>query len=150
MSAALTGRRVAVIAAALSALVLVPNVVLIVTSARTFSGVVANSYLASQDFDRARAAQEALGWRIAITHADGALRLDLADAAGRPVRPAAIAVTLGRPATTRDDRPATLTRTPTGYAAAAPLAHGHWRVEVAATAADGTAFRQSRDILVRP
>jgi nitrogen fixation protein FixH len=150
MSAALTGRRVAVIAGALSALVLVPNVVLIVTSVRTFSGVVANSYVASQDFDRARAAQEALGWRIDLAHAGGVLRLDLADAAGRPARPAAIAVTLGRPTTTRDDRAVTLAPTPTGYAAPAPLAAGHWRVEIAATAADVTAFHQSRDIFVRP
>jgi nitrogen fixation protein FixH len=68
----------------------------------------------------------------------------------RPVRPAAIAVTLGRPTTTRDDRAVTLAPAPAGYTAVAPLAPGHWRVETAATAADGTAFRQSRDIFVRP
>ena len=65
------------------------------------------------------------------------------------MRPAALAVTVGRPTTTRSDlsscsrrpRPAT-PPTPT-------LAPGNWRVEIAATAADGTAFRQSRDIFVR-
>jgi nitrogen fixation protein FixH len=140
----------ALIAGALFLLVLAPNVVLTVTAVRTFSGlVVPNSYVASQEFDRVKAAQEALGWRVRLDHADGVLRLDLADAAGRAVRPAAVAVTVGRPTTTRDDRALTLEPTPTGYAAAAALAPGHWRVEIAATAADGTAFRQSRDIFVR-
>jgi nitrogen fixation protein FixH len=150
MSPILTGRRVAAIAAGLSLLVLAPNVILTVIAVRTFSGVVPNGYVASQGFDRARAAQQALGWRVGVAHADAVLTLEFRDAAGRPVHPAALTATLGRPTTTRDDRPVTLEPTPAGYAAAAPLAPGNWRVEIAATAADGTAFRQSRDIFVEP
>jgi len=146
----LTGRRVALISGGLFLLVLAPNVVLTVTAVRTFSGlVVPNSYAASQEFDRARAAQEALGWRTVLGHADGVLRLDLADAAGTTVRPPALTVTVGRPTTTRDDRVLALRPTPGGYAAEAPLAPGSWRVEIVATAPDGTRFHQSRDIYVR-
>lgn len=146
----LTGRRVLLIATGIFLTMLVPNLVLAVFAVRTFSGlVVPNSYVASQEFDRVRAAQMALGWTARLAHADGVLRLDLADAAGAPVRPATLAVTVGRPTTTRDDRALTLLATPTGYAADAPLAPGAWRVEIAATAPDGTAFHQSRDLLVR-
>jgi nitrogen fixation protein FixH len=147
----LTGRRVALISSGLFLLVLAPNIALTVTAVRTFSGlVVPNSYVASQEFDRVKAAQEALGWRIALAHDDDILRLDLADPAGHAVHPPAFAVTVGRPTTTRDDRTLAMQPTPTGYAADAALAPGHWRVEIVATAENGTAFHQSRDIFVRP
>ena len=146
----LTGRHVALIAGGAFLAMLVPNIVLTVAAVRTFSGlVVPNSYIASQDFDRARAAQLALGWQAELAHEGGILSLRLADAAGRVVRPAALAVTVGRPTTTRSDLELVLEETPAGYAADADLAPGNWRVEIAATAADGTAFRQSRDIFVR-
>ena len=146
----LTGRRVFAIAAGIFVVMLVPNVVLAVLAVRTFSGlVVSNSYVASQEFDRTRAAQAALGWTATVNHIDGELRLDLTGAAGEAVRPATLAVTVGRPTTDRDDRTLALVETPAGYAADAALPPGGWRVEIAATAADGTAFRQSRDLRVR-
>jgi nitrogen fixation protein FixH len=53
----LTGRRVLLIASAAFLVMLVPNIVLTVTAVRTFSGlVVPNGYVASQRFDRDRAA----------------------------------------------------------------------------------------------
>jgi nitrogen fixation protein FixH len=146
----LTGRRVALIAGAAFLVMLIPNVILTVTAVETFSGlVVPNSYVASQSFDRDRAAQAALGWQVMVDYADGALHLAIDDARGHPVRPAALTVVVGRPTTTRDDVPLTLEETPAGYAAPVPLAAGNWRVEIAAAAVDGTAFRQSRDIFVR-
>ena len=152
MSAArpLTGRRVAGIAAAAFIVMLIPNIVLTVMAVDTFSGlVVPNSYVASQTFDRDRAAQVALGWTVAIVHEGGQVRLTIDDANGRPVRPPALTVTVGRPTTTRDDRALALEETADGYAAAADLAPGGWRAEIAATAADGTPFHQSRALSVR-
>lgn len=147
----LTGRKVFLIAVGIFVVLLIPNLVMMVAAIRTFSGlVVPNSYVASQTFDRDRAAQRSLGWEVAVGHGDGQLRLDMRDADGRTVRPAMLAVTVGRPTTTRDDLVLVMEETPDGYAAAAPLAAGNWRVEIAATAEDGTAFRQSRDIFVRP
>jgi nitrogen fixation protein FixH len=146
----LTGRRVALIALAFFLTFLIPNIVLMWSAIGTFSGlVVHDSYVASQDFDRLRAAQVALGWTVKLDHADDQLTLEINDRHGHPVRPPALAVTVGRPTTTRDDRTLALEATPAGYAALADFAPGAWRVEVAATAEDGTAFRQSRDILVR-
>jgi nitrogen fixation protein FixH len=146
----LTGRRVALIAGAAFLAMLIPNIVLTITAVRTFSGLaVPNSYVASQSFDRDLAAQRALGWHVMVDHEGGVLRLTIDDAQGHPVRPAALTVVVGRPTTTRDDLPLVLEETSFGYVADAPLAGGSWRVEIAATADDGTAFRQSRDILVR-
>jgi nitrogen fixation protein FixH len=146
----LTGRHVLVIAGAAFLVMLAPNIVMTVAAVRTFSGlVVPNSYVASQRFDHDRTAQLALGWTATLGFESGVLRLDFDDAAGHAIRPAGLSVTLGRPTTTRDDQTLTMVETPSGYAAEAPLAPGGWRVEITATAADGTAFRQSRDLLVR-
>jgi len=145
----LGGRGVLVIAVIAFLVMLAPNIILAVTAARTFSGVVTeDSYVASQGFDRLKAAQLALGWRVALDHDADVLRLDITDAAGHVVRPAMLAVTMGRPTTTRADRVVAMLETPSGYAGEAPMAPGHWRVEIVATAADGTAFRQSHDIWV--
>lgn len=145
----LGGRGVLIIAVIAFLVMLTPNIILAVTAARTFSGVVTeDSYVASQDFDRLKAAQLALGWTVALDHDADVLRLDITDANGQVVRPATLAVTMGRPTTTRADSAIALLETPGGYAGEAPMAPGHWRVEIAATAADGTAFRQSHDIWV--
>ncbi len=148
----LTGRMVALIAAGAFVFMLIPNVVLTVFAVDTFSGlVVPNSYVASQSFDRDRAAQLALGWTVAVAHEDGVVRLSIADADGHAVRPPELVATVGRPTTARDDRVLDLEETPTGYAAAvAGLAPGVWRVEIVATAADGTRFHQNRDLPVTP
>lgn len=147
----LTGRGVLVIALAAFGVVIAVNVTLMVLATGTFSGlVVRNSYVASQDFDRARTAQEALGWDAAVTYDGDALRLDLIDADGEVVRPSSLAITVGRPTTEREDRALDLVETPAGFAAPLSLSPGAWRVEVAARAADGTDFYQRRVLRVRP
>lgn len=145
----LGGRGVLVIAVVAFLVMLAPNVILAVTATRTFSGVVVeDSYVASQDFDRLKAAQVALGWTVRLEHEADVLRVDITDAGGRVVRPASLDVTMGRPTTTREDRAVEMHETPAGFAGEAPMAPGHWRVEIAAIAANGTPFRQSRDVWV--
>lgn len=145
----LGGRGVFIIAAIAFLVMLTPNIILAVTAARTFSGVaVDDSYVASQEFDRLKAAQLALGWTVVVEHDANVLRLAITDTMGRPAYPAALSVTIGRPTTTRDDRIILMLETPEGYAGEAPMGPGHWRVEIAATADDGTAFRQSHDIWI--
>ncbi len=148
----LTGRAVLLIALGAFAVTLAVNLLLAFTAVRTFSGVVVdNSYVASQSFDATRAAQVALGWTVTLTDDTqaGVLGVAFTDASGAVVRPATLAVTLGRPTTTRDDQTIALKQVVGGYAGPAPLAPGLWRVEITATAADGTAFRQSRSLRVK-
>jgi nitrogen fixation protein FixH len=150
MIAPLTGRKVLVIGATLFTLVFAPNIILAVYAVQTFSGlVVPNSYVASQEFDARREAQEALGWTVALDHTPAALHVAITDAGGRPVRPAALAVTVGRPATAGDVR-VDLLPSRTGYTGAVALAPGVWRVDIEAEAADGTAFVQRQRFFVAP
>jgi nitrogen fixation protein FixH len=145
----LTGRKVAMIFAGMFACVLAPNVILAVYAVQTFSGlVVPNSYVASQEFDARRQAQEALGWTLAIDRTPGALHLAFEDGDGRVVRPATLAVTVGRPTTAAADRSLALQATGAGYGAEVDLAPGAWVVLVSATAEDGTAFEQRRALVV--
>lgn len=146
----LTGRKVAVIAALSFGVILGVNILLAVTAVRTFSGmVVDNSYVASQHFNEMRDAQVALGWTVTLEERDNVMHLAFTDATGAVLRPATLQVTLGRPTTTRDDQTIDLRETPEGYAGAAPLNPGAWRIEINATAANGTAFHQSRQLYIK-
>jgi len=145
----LTGRMVLGIALGAFGIVIAVNALLATLAVRTFSGlVVPNSYVASQTFDRDRNAQVGLGWTLAIDHRDSVLRLDLTNKAGAPVRPASLAVAVGRPAANPGDISATLVETPGGYAAPLALAPRGLAVEVDAVATNGTHFRQRRTLIV--
>lgn len=96
----LTGRKVALIFGGFFAVVITVNVILMVNAIDTFSGlVVPNSYVASQDFDRNRKAQEALGWDVSVEYREGAVYLGLQDAQENTVRPRTLDVVVGRPTT---------------------------------------------------
>lgn len=147
----LTGGMVLAIALGAFGVIIAVNLLLAWQAVRTFSGLaVENSYVSSQTFDRDRKAQEALGWTLAIGHAEGALRVELADRAGHVVRPASIAVVVGRPATVRQDLPLALVETPRGWIAAAPLDPGAWTVRVDATSVDGVAYHRREPLYLPP
>jgi nitrogen fixation protein FixH len=145
----LTGRAVLLIALGAFGVVILANAVLAFYAVGTFSGlVVPNSYIASQDFDRRRDAQIALGWTVGLDYSDGVLGMTMKDATDRTVRPETLSVSLGRPTQQRDDRTLDLQATLDGVAAPVLLAPGNWRIEISATAEDGTLFHQSRAIYV--
>ena len=145
----LTGPKVAAIALGAFGVVIAVNTVLAVVATDTFSGlVVENSYVASQSFDADAEAQRALGWQTAVRAEDGYLHLDFADAKGRPVRPAALTVTVGRPGTNAEDAVLAMEERGPGYAGDRRLAKGGWRAEIRAEAPDGARFRQSRSFYV--
>lgn len=113
----LTGRKVALIFGGFFAVVITVNVILMVNAIDTFSGlVVPNSYVASQDFDRNRKAQEALGWDVSVEYREGAVYLGLQDAQENTVRPRTLDVVVGRPTTESQDQSLALMETPEGYA----------------------------------
>jgi nitrogen fixation protein FixH len=145
----LTGRAVLLIALGAFGVVILANAVLAFYAVGTFSGlVVPNSYIASQDFDRRRDAQIALGWTVGLDYSDGVLEMTMKDASDRTVRPETLSVSVGRPTQQRDDRTLDLQATLDGVAAPVLLAPGNWRIEISATAEDGTLFHQSRAIYV--
>lgn len=147
----LTGRMVFGITVGAFAVIIGVNVVLAVQAVRTFSGlVVPNSYVASQTFDHDRDAQLALGWTLGVSDSDDTLHVALTDATGSVVRPQRLSIAVGRPAAAPRDVSPLLVETAQGYGAPLALAPGDWRVEIDALAADGTRFRQRRNLTVAP
>lgn len=148
--AELTGRHVAAITVGGFAVIIAVNLVMAFKAVSTFPGLEAqNTYVASQEFDLRRAAQEALGWTVEPSHEAGQLRLAITDAAGKPVEVASMQVLVGRPTSSRDDQSPEFTFAGGAYEAAADLASGLWMLKLTATAKDGTLFEQRFDLYVK-
>lgn len=130
--------------------IFVANALLATNAVSTFPGlVVRNGYIASQEFDRRRAAQQALGWTVTVTAGAGNLRLAVTDAAGAPVEVASLDATIGRATTQAQDIAPVWAFDGVAYVAPVTLAPGNWQVRMTARAADGTLFEQVRDLFVR-
>lgn len=123
-------------------IIIAVNVYLAVSAVRTFPGLeVKNSYVASQEFNARKAAQEALGWEISADHKDGVLLLTITDANG-PVEVQSLSATLGRATTVADDLNPDFTFDGSAYAAPVELEDGNWNIRMLAVAPDGTTFEQ--------
>ena len=145
----LTGRGAALVACGAFGVIIAVNALLAVLAVDTFAGtVVDNSYVSSQSFDDDAKAQRALGWTVDPRVVAGRLEIVFTDTAGQPIRPATIAVTVGRPGTNADDITQEVEETDQGYVVAHELDAGAWRAEIRAEAADGTRFRQTRHVIV--
>lgn len=115
----------------------------------TFPGLEEkHPYVASQTFDDRRAAQEALGWDIAARHAGGVLTLSITGPNGRPVQPATLQTTVGRPTSTAEDRVPAFAFDGTAFVATEALAPGNWDMWIEAVALDGTPVTQRLQIAV--
>ena len=145
----LTGRHVLAITSGAFGVIIAVNLVMAYKAVSTFPGVeVASSYAAGVGFDARRAAQVALGWDVVASYDMGALRVDFSDEDGF-VRPHDLHVMVGRVTEAAQDRTADLIWDGAGFALPMALGAGLWRVDVAATAADGTAFQRRLELRVR-
>jgi len=148
----LTGRKVLIITVSAFAVVIAVNLTLAFQAVHTFPGLeVDNSYVASQEFDDMRDAQEALGWKVAVDYDTdaGIFVMRFTDADGQPVKVPAMAVTVGRATSTRDDRTPELLYYNGEFTAPMDLGPGYWTVRLEAHAGDGTRFRQRLELYVR-
>ncbi len=142
----LTGRHVLLIAVAAFGVIIAVNLVLAITAVGSFPGLeVANSYVASQDFDRERKAQEALGWTVTPDYDGTELTLTITDKSGQPVRLRELTATVGRPTHQRADVTPDFVYEAGVYHAPLQLESGLWNIHVTAVAPDGTRFRQRLD-----
>lgn len=146
----LTGRRVLVLVVAFFAVIIGVNLILAQRAIGTFPGVEApNTFVASQEFDIRREAQEKLGWTVAPIHESGFVKLAITDAAGQPVEVASLHVLIGRPTSARDDVTPDFTFVGGVYEAPVKLAPGQWMLKLEAVAKDGTRFEQRFDLGVK-
>ncbi len=147
-----TGRKMLIVTLSFFGVIIAVNLFMAYSAVSTFPGLEArNGYVASQQFDRLRAAQIALGWEVsAELEADG-LRLSITGSDGAPVTPASMQATLGRSTERQSDRDLTFTRAPSGLflAETGALDFGVWVLWLKAVAEDGTLFQQ-RITLYKP
>lgn len=149
----LTGWHVLAMFVAFFGVIIAVNGTLAWKAISTFPGLeVDNGYIASQTFDADMAAQKALNWTFRHNYdATGKeLRLAFTDAAGLPVKLAALNVLVGRTTEASDDIRPDFTLRAGVYTAPAVLAQGKWMMMVEAKAQDGTPFRQRIDLFVSP
>ncbi|WVX50605.1 hypothetical protein ROLI_037040 [Roseobacter fucihabitans] len=139
----LTGRHVFMIFCAAFAVIISVNLFLAYSAVSTFPGLeVRNSYVASQQFDKNREEQTALGWSVLAQARGDDVHLSITDAEGQPVQVASLEATLGRATHVRDDQTPAFVFDGTRYVAPAQLAPGNWNLRMKARAADGTVFQQ--------
>jgi nitrogen fixation protein FixH len=146
----LTGRKVLLMMVAGFAVIVGANLTMLFAATGSFPGlVVANSYVASQGWDRKVAAQRALGWHAGAVYEGGRLAVSMTGPDGRPVAGLRIAAVIGRPASQAADVRLDLTEGPGGYSAPLDLAPGLWRVEITGTSAEGESYTAGAEFYVR-
>lgn len=109
---------------------------------------MSNSYVASQTFDKDRAAQEALGWVVEPSYERGFLSLVIRDRGGLPAPVSDISVLVGRTTMANEDVRPEFRYSGGIFSAPVELGHGAWLIHLEAKAQDGTMFRQRLDLFV--
>lgn len=146
MARELTGKHVLAITLAAFGVIIGVNLVMAFKAVGTFPGLeVKNSYVASQSFDRERAAQQALGWKVTASYDGTELRLEVLDDQGLHPAIESLSATVGRPTHIRADLTPEFRYEGGVFYAPVALEPGVWNIHVTATAADGTVFRQRLD-----
>jgi nitrogen fixation protein FixH len=149
-----TGKHMLLIMLAFFGIVVAVNVLMAVAASSTWTGlVVANSYVASQEFqareDAARVQRE-LGWRPALRVLAGRIQLTIIDSAGKPVELGEVTAQVNRPVGGREDRTLDLRRGADGaYEAPLALAPGVWELTVTAPQSPAGPFHLRQRISVQ-
>ncbi|MDP5219632.1 FixH family protein [Ruegeria sp. 2205SS24-7] len=138
-----TGKHAAAVFIGAFAVIISVNLVLAFSAVRTFPGLeVKNSYVASQQFNEKRDAQEALGWTVAAEAEGGLVVLSIIDRNGHPVEVSELEAVLGRATHVKEDMAPEFRFDGAAYVAKAELGNGNWNIRMVAKAADGTEFSQ--------
>ena len=123
-------------------IIIAVNLTLAWSAVQTFPGLeVKNTYVASQSFDRDRAAQTALGWEVSAQLQEDHLRLTFAKE-GAPVAPQIETAVFGRATSVAEDQTPQFTFDGTAFVAPVEAGRGNWNLRIVARAADGTMFQQ--------
>ncbi|WEK06665.1 MAG: FixH family protein [Candidatus Devosia phytovorans] len=143
-----TGKHMLLVTCAFFGVIIAVNVFMAVSSARTWTGlVVANSYVASQEFqvkaDAAHAQNEA-GWTMHVGYKDGQLVVLLRDGEG-PLDLDGVSAFVRRPVGGHDDVAVPLARSGDAYRGPVGLTSGVWDITVTtADTALGAIERETR------
>lgn len=129
--------------------IIAANLSLVFFALGSFPGLeVANTYVASQQFDAKRQAQARLGWHSHVRYEHGRLVVELVDDAGVAVVPRALRLRVGSATTAREDAVVHPINIGGHYEAELALRAGSKVIFVDAEAADGTAFSQRHRLVI--
>ena len=139
--------------------IITANLALVFFALGSFPGLeVANTYVASQQFDAKRQAQARLGWHSHVRYEHvcyehvcyehGRLVVELVDDAGVAVVPRALRLRVGSATSAREDAVVHPINTGGHYEATLTLRAGSKVIFVDAEAADGTAFSQRHRLVI--
>ncbi|QDL92698.1 FixH family protein [Paroceanicella profunda] len=149
MTRPLTGRMVLAIFVTGFGIIIAVNVTMAMLATGTFPGlVVENSYVASQEFDRNRAEQEALGWSVSLAHDAGGVVARITDAAGVPVHGLALTAHAARPSTDQGAQELEFIDEGAAYRARFDLPPGLWRVNLHLRGAAGATWQGEARVFV--
>lgn len=139
----ITGKKFFAIFAMFFVVIIAVNIAMAFFAVGTFPGLeTKNSYVASQQFDGNRAAQESLGWTVKADVKQDELHVTIVDATGSPVEVASISGVFGRATTVRDDQTPEFRFDGQRYVAKVNAPGGNWNLRMQAVAQDGTPFTQ--------
>lgn len=147
----LKGKHVLAITVSAFAVIIGVNLFMAFSAVGTFPGLeTKNSYVASQQFDKLRAAQEALGWSVKAEVEGEQLIIDIRDGDGTPVEVLRLTGVFGRATHVKDDQVPEFSRGSSGayVAHVGDLGGGYWNFRMEATAKDGTPFQQLKQIYI--
>lgn len=147
----LTGKHVLAIVVSAFAVIIGVNLFMAYSAIGTFPGLeTKNSYVASQQFDVQKAAQDALGWEVAADVDGEILVLDIKDQAGDPVVVKSIYGLLGRATHVKEDQEPTFDQGSNGVylAQVGALGEGNWNLRLNVIAEDGTSFQRRIPIYI--
>ena len=146
----LTGRKVFMIAVSAFGVIIAANMALVYAAIGSFPGLeVKNTYVASQSFDRDRAAQIQLGWQVQTELSDGILKISITDKDGQPAEVGALKASVGRATHSNADVSLNFPQAQSPYSLPLNLEGGKWELRISATSQDGTAFYQRHPLEVR-
>lgn len=153
MTRTFKGWHMAAIIISFFAVIIAVNLTLAFFAATSWTGlVVANSYVASQNFNRDAAEarqQRALGWQMNLTFDRGLAQISILDRDNRPLPDLTIRAILQRPTDEAGDQTPKLEDAGAGiYLAQVPVSRGVWIADVTAESSDQKRVRFVQRIFV--
>lgn len=149
-----TGKHMIAVMVAFFGVIIGVNITMAVLANTTWSGlVVANGYVASQEFNaneaRARA-QRLLGWQAGLSHADGTFTVAMKTKDGQVLTGLKVEGVLRRPVTAKEDITLAFTANGDGsYTAPAVLARGVWEFAMTARNPQGQTLTETYRFVVK-
>jgi len=145
-----SGRHFLLIMLGAFGVIIAVNLTLAYFALGSFPGLdVANTYVASQQFEARRRAQEKLGWQSRISYENGVLILSLLDRNGLPAKPQSLTLRVGSATTMREDRNLKPVPAGDGFAVPIELPAGNRVIFIDALAEDGTHFSERHSMVLR-